>query len=206
VSSQKPGHRKPARRKGLIFVISGPSGSGKTTLASRILKDGGLKKIVAKSVSLTTRPKRSGEASGRDYFLLTEKEFQSQRKAGKILEWTRYLGHYYGTPKDFVDKQIRRGRSLILCLDLKGARRIKRLYPDRAVTIFISPPGLQALRQRLEKRCNKTRAEEIQNRLRLARKEITASRHYDHCLVNKDLLKSLERLRGIITKRINASP
>ena len=110
------------------------------------------------------------------------------------------MGYYYATPKDFVDEQIRKNRHIILCLDLKGAARIKRLYPENSVTIFILPPSLEALRKRIEGRCNRTKKEEIRQRLKLARQELLASRKYDYCLVNRSLQKAVNELKRIILK------
>ena len=116
-------------KKGKIFVISGPSGSGKTTLAQSLLKDRKLKKKIARSVSFTTRPKRSGEKNRKDYFFIGKNDFKEKLKSKKILEWTRYLGYYYGTAKDFFEAQLVKSKAVVLCLDLKGAARIKKLYP-----------------------------------------------------------------------------
>jgi len=191
------------RRNGLIFVLSGPSGSGKTTLLRNLFKDKALTKKLIKSISYTTRLKRSNERNNRDYFFITEKQFKREQKAKKILEWTKYLGYYYGTSKDFVDKNLSEGSHLVLCLDLKGALAIKRLYPKNTVTIFINPPSLKALRHRIGKRCNKTKKEEIGERLKLARKEIRASSNYDYCLVNRKLERAVRGLREIILREIS---
>lgn len=189
--------------RGLIFVISGPSGSGKTTLRDNLFKDIELRKRLVKSVSLTTRKKRSGERSGRDYFFITKDEFSRRLKAKKILEWTRYLGYYYATPRDFVEKQLEAGKNIALCLDLKGALYINRLYPDNSVTIFILPPSLESLRKRIELRCSKTKKEEVGMRLKLAKKELRACARYDYSLVNENLTKAAKELKGIILKKLN---
>jgi len=183
---------------GKIFVISGPSGSGKTTLLETLLKDKALKKKAAKSISLATRPKRSGEKNGEAYFFITKEEFKQRLKAQKILEWTRYLGYYYATPRDFAEKQLKKGRHLILCLDLKGALKIKRLYPDNTITVFILPPSIKTLKERIEGRCNKTKKEEIRQRLRLAQSEIREAGRYDYSIVNKTLTESVKQLGKII--------
>jgi guanylate kinase len=181
-------------------VISGPSGSGKTTLRDLLLKDNVFKKKFTKSVSFTTRRKRSLEASGRDYFFITEAEFRKKNRAKEILEWTKYLGYYYGTPKFFVEKQLKRGKHIVLCLDIKGALRIKRLYPKNSVTIFVLPPSIQTLRLRIQKRCHQTKKEEISRRLKLAKEELNASRRFDYRIVNRSLARALEELKGIILK------
>ncbi|MBU0709962.1 MAG: guanylate kinase, partial [Candidatus Omnitrophica bacterium] len=104
----------------MIFVISGPSGSGKTTLRDKLLEDQELiREGLTKSVSLTTRPRREGERNRQDYSFITEKQFKLKLKGKKILEWTKYLGYHYATPRDFVEQQLKRGKSVILCLDLK---------------------------------------------------------------------------------------
>ena len=116
--------RKAIPKTGLLFVVSGPSGSGKTSLAHSLLAGARLKGKVIKSVSLTTRKKRTGEREGKDYFFASEAEFKRLLKAKKILEWTRYLGYYYGTPKSFIDRQLKKGKNILLCLDRSEERRV----------------------------------------------------------------------------------
>ncbi len=192
---------KKLRKTGLIFIVSGPSGSGKTTLVQGVLTDKKLKNKFARSVSFTTRPKRTGEKNGRDYFFISREEFTAALKAKKILEWTKYLGYYYGTPKDFVDRQLRSKRDLFFCIDLKGARNIKRLYPDNTVTIFIRPGSLRDLPVRIRKRCQGTGEEEINSRLKLAKKEVLAAKTFDYQLVNKNLTQALKKLKNIVLER-----
>lgn len=191
------------KRQGKIFVISGPSGSGKTTLLEKVLKAKELKGKFGRSISLTTRPKRTGEVSGRHYFFVSNEDFRARLKAKKILEWTRYLGYYYATPGDFVEKQLKSGRNISLCLDLKGARHLKRIYPNNTVTIFIAPPSLGELKGRIEGRCKKTNKNEIRQRLLMARREVRASRHYDYTLLNEDLQQALKVLKHIILREIS---
>jgi len=186
--------------RGSVFVISGPSGSGKTTLAESLLRSRKLKDKLAKSVSFTTRPRRSGEKNKIHYFFITEAQFKRKLEAKKILEWTRYLGYYYATPKDFVEGRLEKGKHVILCLDLKGARQVKKFYPRDTVTIFINPPSLGALKRRIQGRCSRTKKEEIGRRLRLAREEIRACHKFDHCLVNENLQQAVKELKGIILK------
>lgn len=179
-------------------MVLGPSGSGKTTLAKELLKDKTLNELLVKSTSFTTRPKRSAEGNKKDYFFISAKEFKQKLKAKKILEWTKYLGYYYATPKEFVEKQLKNKKNLLLCLDLKGANKIKQHYPDNSVTIFINPPSLGALRRRIESRCHKTRAEEVSLRLALAKKELQAAYQYDYCIMNKNLRQAIKSLKNII--------
>lgn len=128
---------------GCLFVISGPSGSGKTTLTEEILKQKELKNRLKRSISFTTRPRRPGEEDKKDYFFISGEEFKRKLKAKKILEWTRYLGYYYGTHKELVDSALAQEKHILLCVDLKGAASLKQLYPGNAVTIFVMPPSIQ---------------------------------------------------------------
>ena len=194
--------RIPERQRGLIFIISGPSGSGKTTLVKKLLGNKTLKNKLAKSISFTTRPRRSGEQDKKDYFFISEKRFKQSQKAKKILEWTKYLGYYYATPKEFIEKQLQKVKHVILCLDLKGTFTIKRQYPKNTVTIFVMPPSLDTLLHRIATRCNKTKEEEVRQRLRLAQQELSACDRYDYCVVNKDLNQAIKELKGIILKEI----
>ncbi len=199
----KPGgFYRGSQKRGLIFVISGPSGSGKSTLLDEILKDPKINRVLSRSVSLTTRPKRSGESSGTHYFFIDNTKFKKLLQTKKILEWTRYLGYYYGTPKDFFKKQRHKLRNIALCLDYKGALQVKRLYPDNTITVFVMPPSLRMLAARIKKRCSKTKDDEVKKRLEMARKEVFYCRRYDHCVVNKDLRQAVKKLKEIILAEI----
>jgi guanylate kinase len=184
-------------------VISGPSGSGKTTLLKGLLKHKALRGKVIKSVSLTTRLPRQGEKNRKDYFFVTREEFRRKLRAKKILEWTKYLGYYYATPLDFVKTQLKKGKNVLLCLDLKGALKIRRLYPKNTVLIFILPPSLEALRERIAGRCRKTKKEEIGARLKQAKKEFLALKKYDYSIINKNLSQAARELKEIVLKEIN---
>ena len=185
---------------GLIFVISGPSGSGKTTLLKKVLLHKALRSKLSKSISVTTRPKRSGERQGKDYFFVSPLEFLRLAKAKKILEQTKYLGYYYGTKKDFLEGKLKEGKHLALCLDLRGARTLKRLYSKNTVTVFVLPPSLKELRKRIEGRCQDTKSEEIDRRVKLAKGEFRQASQYDYVLRNKDLAQTVNRLKAIILK------
>jgi guanylate kinase len=189
-------------KSGKIFVISGPSGSGKTTLLRKLLEIRKLKNKLVKSISFTTRPIRSGERKNKDYFFISQEEFKQRREGKKIIEWTKYLGYYYGTPKEFLRQQLKKRKGIVLCLDRKGALSIKRLYPKNTVLIFIIPPSLQELRQRLGARCNKTKKEEIKKRLGLARRELLLSAGYDHRIFNKNLGLAIKKLQDIILSKM----
>lgn len=194
--------QKRPKRSGYIFVISGPSGSGKTTLARNLLEDGTLKNKLKKSISFTTRPKRSNEHKNKDYFFISEQQFKKNLRAKKILEWTKYLGYYYGTPKEFIDAQLKSGKNVLLCVDLKGVVRLKRFYPDNTVSIFIKGPSFKELQIRIENRSRDISREEVCKRIKLAKKEVLAARKFDYCLENKNLDKTTNRLKDIILSEL----
>jgi guanylate kinase len=179
----------------MMFIISGPSGSGKTTLLKNLIRAKEFKGKLKKSVSFTTRPKRPGEREGKDYFFISEKQFQQHLKRKKILERTRYLGYHYATPKEFVEKQLATNKHIALCLDLNGALKLKRLYPKDTLTIFVMPPSLKELKARIEKRKCRTKRQEITQRIKLAKKELRLAQRYDYHILNKDLKLAL---KGIV--------
>jgi len=193
---------KKRQKQGSIFIISGPSGSGKTTLAGHLLGDKTLRNKLSRSISLTTRPRRTGEQDRKDYFFISEARFKQEQKAKKILEWTKYLGYYYGTPRDFIEKQLNNSKSVVLCLDFKGAFKVKKLYPRNAVTIFVVPPSLDTLLHRITGRCNKIKEKEVRQRLALARQELLNAGKYDYCVANQDFNQASKQLKGIILKEI----
>ncbi|MBU1999265.1 MAG: guanylate kinase [Candidatus Omnitrophota bacterium] len=191
-----------AGNKGKIFVVSGPSGSGKTTLIKQVLKDRRIRSRFVRSVSYTTRAKRSGERHGRDYFFITRKEFLRQLKAKKFLEWTKYLGYYYGTSREFVEEQIFRGKSIFFCIDIKGKNSIKNIFPLNAVSIFVMPGSLKELPLRIRGRCSRIETGEIRQRVQLAKKEILSAPGYDYTLINQELMHARNRLKEIICKEL----
>ncbi len=190
-------------KPGKIFIICGPSGSGKTTLLAGLIKGKKIGKLLVKSRSITTRPRRTGERDKFEYFFVTEPEFKRLLKAKKILEWTRYLGYYYGTPKGPLESKLRSGRNIGLCLDLKGARILKKLYPDNTVTVFVLPPSLDVLKSRIENRCSRTNKKEIARRINLARRELLAASQFDYCVLNQNLRVALGKLKDIFLREIN---
>ncbi|MDD5108355.1 MAG: guanylate kinase [Candidatus Omnitrophica bacterium] len=193
---------KIKNKPGKIFIICGPSGSGKTTLLSCLIKDRKIAKLLVKSCSVTTRPKRSREKEGKDYFFVTQDQFRQLLRAKKILEWTRYLGYYYGTPRGPLESQINVGKNIGLCLDLKGAAILKKLYPKNTVRVFVLPPSLDVLKARIQSRCSKTNKKEVAWRIRLAAKELLAARRFDYCILNQNLEIALEELKDIFLQEI----
>ena len=128
-------------RKGKIIIISGPSGSGKTTLHKKLLLSRRLKRKLVKSVSVTTRPKRPLEKHGRDYLFISKKDFFKKRRAGYFLESKKVFDRYYGTPRKAVDKILKKGKNVLLCIDVKGAKTVFIKRP-KAVKIFIKAPSI----------------------------------------------------------------
>jgi len=196
--------KKEKNTSGKIFVISGPSGSGKTTLLTSLIKDKKISKLLTKSCSVTTRPKRSKEKEGKDYFFVSKADFRNLVKTKKILEWTKYLGYYYGTPRGPLESQLARGKSLGLCLDLKGARILKKIYPENTITVFVLPPSLDVLKNRIQNRCRQTNKNEVTQRIGLARKELLATSSFDHCIMNQNLKVALRELKKIFFQAIKA--
>ena len=180
--------------RGKMFVIVGPSGSGKSTLVQKIKQR---ISVLRWSISYTTRPKRLGEIDGQDYFFVTEKEFLQKKAQGDLIEWARVHGNLYGTSYSFVKSQIDKGRLLLLDIDIQGADALKKSLPGQTVAIFIAPPSLKELEQRLRKR--QTDDEQtIQTRLHNAQKEINKKNDYDHLIVNKESEQSYQELCDII--------
>jgi len=182
------------RRKGSFFVISAPSGAGKTTLCKKIIaKDGNLRP----SVSYTTRQPRSAEVDGLDYTFVTERVFRNMIQRGEFAEWAAVHGNFYGTPKKGLGALLRSGFDVILDIDTQGARQIRDSL-DGGVFIFILPPSVKVLRERLENRKSNTR-EDIERRMRRAVEEIKDYRMYDYVIINDILNASLRKLEAIIT-------
>jgi guanylate kinase len=191
------GPNRAPRRRGILFVVSAPSGGGKTTLVnSALAADPGL----ALSVSYTTRPPRSGEQSGRDYFFVDAADFARRRDAGEFVEWAEVFDHAYATPRAPLDEAIAAGRDVLLDVDIQGARSIKRAYPADAVGIFVVPPSFAVLEQRLRARGTDSDAQ-IKRRLARVREEINAAREpgvYDYVIVNQDRDAASRDLLAII--------
>lgn len=181
------------KRAGKLFIISAPSGSGKTTLCKRLVER---VPHIVRSVSLATRPPRKGEKNGRDYLFVTKEEFERQKRQKNLLEWARNFGYYYGTPKDRVLRLLAGGTDVILAIDVKGAMKVKKLYP-RGVFIFISPPSTAELKSRLRKRETDNRLE-VAKRMKVARRELSYLPRYTYSVVNDNLKKAIDKLEAIV--------
>lgn len=184
------------KRKGVIFIVSGPSGSGKTTLCRRLLLTRSAKSRLFKTISLTTRPRRRTEKTNKDYRFVSEKNFLRLKARGQLLESQKVFGFFYGTPKNFVEEKIKNGKDVLLSIDVKGARVVKKLYPE-ACGIFIMPPSGGALKHRLHKRSTESK-ESMLRRLKLAKWEMGFAKKYDYIIINDKLAKAVSELETII--------
>ena len=185
--------RRPRKRRGRLFILSAPSGCGKTTVEKRLLR---AKRNLKISVSATTRPPRRGERDGKDYFFISEAVFRKRRRDGAFLEWARTFGHYYATPKGFVEGVRRGGKDVLLSIDVKGAAQVKKRRPE-TIAIFLMPPSIAELKKRLIKRGTESGAEK-RKRLKVARMEMARSRMYDYIVVNDTIPSALRQLKEII--------
>lgn len=178
---------------GMLVLFSGPSGVGKDTVLDIILsKD----KKLQRSVSLTTREKRSGETDGEDYYFITKEEFSQMIKDGQVLEYAQYGENIYGTPKAPVDKWLKEGKTVILKIEVKGAQKIRELYPE-ALSIFLLPPSMQILEDRIRRRATESESD-IEKRLEIAKNEILRSADYDFVVVNDNLDEASDNVLSII--------
>ncbi len=180
--------------EGKLIVITGPSGVGKGTLL-QILADRHPGKILF-SISVTTRKPRSGEVEGRDYFFWSRQKFEEQLQQGAFLEWAEYAGNLYGTPRQAIEEWIDLGQIVLLEIELLGARQVAKTFAH-ALKIFIAPPSIAVLEQRLRQR-NKDTEEAIAKRLAHAQVEIDAAEEFDQIIINSDLEIALRELEKVI--------
>lgn len=182
-----------------VVVLSGPAGSGKTTIVHRLLRESPVK--LRMSVSATTRPARDGETDGRDYYFLTDEQFQTARSRGEFLEWAEVhrTGFWYGTLRSELDRARDDGAWALLEVDVEGAMNVVRQYPG-AVTIFLKTTSMQVYEQRLRDRASETE-ESIQRRLQTARDELESADRYRHVVVNDDLDRAVRDICGILAER-----
>lgn len=181
-------------REGLLIVLSGPSGSGKDTVLSELARH--TDDDLEFSISLTTRPRRGWESDGTHYYFVTREYFERKLMDGEILEHTVYSGNYYGTPKATVDEWLALGKTVILKIEVEGARRIREIYPD-CVSVFLLPPSLEVLAQRLFARRSEGGAE-IRRRMEIAASELRHATDYDYLILNDELDYAVSDFRAII--------
>lgn len=180
-------------KKGILVVVSGLSGAGKGTICKRLLEK--YPEYVL-SVSATSRKPRSGEVNGQDYFFVSKEHFEEMIAHGQLLEYCQYVENYYGTPKEWVLKQLEEGKDIILEIELQGAFKVRDQYPE-AVLIFVLPPDMDELKRRLITRGTETE-EEIEKRLLRANEEMEFVSQYDYVIVNDFVEKSVDMLHNIV--------
>lgn len=181
-----------AIKEGILIVLSGPSGAGKGTICKRLLEE----TDIQYSISATTRKPRPGEQHGREYFFITKEEFENMIEENGFLEWARVYDNYYGTPKKFVEDTLEQGKDCILEIDPQGAQKVRENKPD-GVLIFIAPPSMQELENRITNRGTED-ITEINKRLSCAREEMLCMYNYDYVVINDQVEKAVEKIRAII--------
>ena len=183
--------------QGKLIIISAPSGSGKSTIIGRIMQDESLR--LSFSVSATTRPRRGNEVHGVDYYYKTVDEFKQMIADDQLVEYQEvYEGRYYGTPKSEVERITGLGRNVVLDLDVLGGVNVKRMYGDRALSIFIQPPSVEVLRQRLIGRGTDS-MEDIMARVSKAEFEISIGPQFDYTVINDDLETAVAEVHRLIS-------
>ena len=179
--------------QGILVVVSGFSGAGKGTLMKELLKR---YDNYALSISATTRAPREGETDGKEYFFVTKEQFEKMRDERKLIEYAQYVNSYYGTPKEYVEQKMAEGKDVILEIEIQGALKVKKRFPD-ALLLFVTPPSAEELRRRLVGRGTET-LEVINARLARAAEEASGMEAYDYLLINDDLDRCVEEMHQLI--------
>lgn len=179
---------------GIPIVVTGPSGVGKGTVIALLRK---MNPQVIVSVSMTTRPPRPGEVEGVNYFFVSRETFEQAIQNNRLVEWAEVYGHYYGTPRRFVEMHTGQGRDVILEIDVQGAASVKTLYPNGAL-IYVMPPTLEELRRRLYSRC-KGMGDDLERRFASAMEELKFIDLFDYVVVNEEAPQAAQELNAILT-------
>lgn len=183
-----------AERRGRLIVIAGPSGVGKGSVVKELRSRD--PEGLALSISATTRAPRTGEVDGRDYFFVSEPQFQRMIDGGELLEWAEVFDHRYGTPKDYVESHLHEGTDVLLEIDVVGAGEVRRVHPE-ALLILLAPPSMDELARRLRGRGTESE-DKIDRRLDKAAWELDQASWFDHVVVNDDLLHASSQVAAII--------
>ncbi len=184
------------KQQGKLIVFSAPSGTGKSTIAKLVLER---IPTVRFSVSATTRQKRAGESDGVNYYFLSKEEFEERIRTGGFIEHEFFFGNHYGTLLDKTHDVIDSGANILLDLDVKGALNLKKIFPDNSLLLFIKPPDMEVLKQRLQGRQSEDEAS-LSVRMERARLELAYADRFDKVVVNDDLEKAVETITAIITE------
>jgi guanylate kinase len=187
-------------KSGLLVVVSGPAGVGKGTVVSRARKKN---KNIVYSVSATSRKPRPGEKDGTNYYFVSRERFKEMIRKQELVEWVEYCGNFYGTPRAYVEEQLKKGRIVLLEIEVKGASNIKKQYPE-CVSIFIAPPDLDELKKRITNRGTEP-PDVIEERMRRAEKEMEHISEYDYVVINDTVDNSSNRLLEILEIELEAS-
>lgn len=179
-------------KEGVLVVLSGPSGAGKGTICKALLKE----VDIQYSISATTRKPRVGEKDGCEYFFLEKEEFEEKIKQNAFLEWAKVYDNYYGTPIKFVEEVLKSGKDCILEIDPQGALKVKEKKPD-AVFVFIAPPSMQELENRITGRGTEN-ITEIKKRMNCAKEEMLCMCNYDYVIVNDTVECAVEKMKAIL--------
>lgn len=182
-------------RRGLMLVLSSPSGAGKSTIARNLLEDRELSLTL--SVSVTTRPRRPSEIDGVHYHFVSRRDFEQRRDADQLLEWAEVHGNFYATPREPVEMAMSEGKDMLFDIDWQGADQLREKIPADVVSVFILPPSMRELKERLKRRAENTEAD-ITRRLANARVEVEHWREYDYIVVNEDLDRAYAEVRAIV--------
>ncbi|MBU0570576.1 MAG: guanylate kinase [Candidatus Omnitrophica bacterium] len=181
------------KHKSIIMVVSSPSGGGKTTVVNSLLA---AVSGIERSISHTTREVRKNEHDKEDYIFISVEQFKESIEKDEFLEWEENFGNYYGTSEQQVRDALATGQDVILSIDVKGARRVKKKFPE-SVSVFIMPPSVTVLTERLKER-NTEKAEQMKIRLEESEREIAAAIEYDYLIVNEDVEQAAEELKTIL--------
>ena len=186
------------KRKGILIVVSGFSGAGKGTLMKKLVSS---YDNYALSISMTTRTPRPGEEDGREYFFVSKDTFEEKISQDGLVEYACYCDNYYGTPREYVEKQLEAGKDVILEIEIQGALKIKEKFPT-ALLLFVMPPGVEELKRRLEGRGTES-SEVIAKRLKRATEEAEGIEAYDYIVINDKLEECVEEMHSLITAAHN---
>lgn len=191
-SPDKTGHNKNGTYKGCLYTIVAPSGAGKSSLVAALREKD---PAIRLSISTTTRPARPGEISGREYYFVSREKFEELSHAGEFLEQAEVYGNLYGTSKHWIEATRAAGEDVLLEIDWQGARQVKRIFPDMSF-IYILPPSIDVLRERLVKR-GKDTPEVIERRLAAAREDLRHVHQADYVIINEDFSVALADLQAV---------
>jgi len=188
-------------RTGKLIIVAGPSGAGKGTIENAVMA---AFPEIEFSVSVTTRPRRDYEIDGKHYFFISKDEFLEKIKNDELVEWQEVYsknGHLYGTLKSYIDEALQEGKVLLLDIDIKGGINVKKAYPDESISIFIEPPSVDVLEQRLISRGTDS-PEQMQIRLDRASEELDLGQLFDYKIINGSLDEAVQEFKSILSTKI----